>query len=225
MSDNLLTRILGWLRAGYPEGVPRGDYVALLGILHRQLTPTELDEIVDALKRHAAQGAASVSVDDIERVIAEYTFQSATDADIARVSARLAAGGWPLAGSTSLTQTDAAVDAAGDNPPVTVDEGTQDGAGAAKDGVLARIMAWLKNGYPSGVPQTDYIPLIALLRRRLSDEQVREVVDLLVADGALPTDHADIGAAIMKVTDEMPSPEDLQRVRDHLDESELDAPS
>ncbi|HEY5484993.1 MAG TPA: DUF3349 domain-containing protein, partial [Propionibacteriaceae bacterium] len=33
-----MTRVVGWLRAGYPDGVPQQDYVALLGILHRQLT-------------------------------------------------------------------------------------------------------------------------------------------------------------------------------------------
>ena len=39
---NLVQRILRWLRAGYPDGVPQQDYVALLGILRRTLTPSEL---------------------------------------------------------------------------------------------------------------------------------------------------------------------------------------
>ena len=34
-----MQRVLQWLRAGYPEGVPQQDYVALLGILRRTLTP------------------------------------------------------------------------------------------------------------------------------------------------------------------------------------------
>lgn len=206
MADNLLTRILGWLRAGYPNGVPRGDYVALLGILHRQLTTTELDQIVDALKRNAEQGTAAISREDIEQVISARTFQNASPDDIARVSARLAAGGWPLAGTAAMHR-------------------QTDGLGPdAKDGLLGRVTAWLKKGYPSGVPQQDYIPLIALLRRRLSDDDVREVVELLVADGTIPADRADIGAAIVRVTDAMPSEADLRRVREQLGDTELDVP-
>ena len=30
--DNFLARAVDWLRAGYPAGVPRQDYVALLGL-------------------------------------------------------------------------------------------------------------------------------------------------------------------------------------------------
>ncbi|WP_228389201.1 DUF3349 domain-containing protein [Cumulibacter manganitolerans] len=208
MADNLLTRILGWLRAGYPNGVPRGDYVALLGILHRQLTTTELDQIVDALGRYAEQGKAAIGREDIERVISERTFQNASADDIARVSARLAAGGWPLAGSAAMHRQAEQPDADAD----------------AKDGLLTRVTAWLKKGYPAGVPQQDYIPLIALLRRRLSDDDVRDVVELLVADGTIPADRTDIGAAIVRVTDEMPSEPDLRRVREQLGDSELDVP-
>ena len=36
--------------------------------------------------------------------------------------------------------------------------------------VVARVVAFLRAGYPQGVPATDYVPLIALLRRRLSDD-------------------------------------------------------
>ena len=32
-SPSIAARILDWLRGGYPEGVPSGDYIALLGIL------------------------------------------------------------------------------------------------------------------------------------------------------------------------------------------------
>ena len=38
--------------------------------------------------------------------------------------------------------------------------------------VVARVVAFLRAGYPHGVPATDYVPLIALLRRRLSDDEV-----------------------------------------------------
>jgi hypothetical protein len=37
--------------------------------------------------------------------------------------------------------------------------------------LVARMVAFVRAGYPQGVPETDYIPLLALLRRRLSDDE------------------------------------------------------
>lgn len=85
--------------------------------------------------------------------------------------------------------------------------------------LVAMIVAFVRRGYPRGVPQTDYIPLLALLRRRLSDDEVTAVVSQLVArDDELNVEIADIGAAITRITDELPSPADLDRVERRLDE-------
>ena len=47
---NLLTSILNWLRAGYPEGVPRPDRVPLLALLRATpLTDKQIKEIVGNL--------------------------------------------------------------------------------------------------------------------------------------------------------------------------------
>jgi len=46
------------------------------------------------------------------------------------------------------------------------------------------------------VPQTDYVPLLALLRRRLSDDEVAKVATQLAARGEWNIDAADIGVAI-----------------------------
>jgi hypothetical protein len=88
--------VLNWLRAGYPEGIPARDYAAILGVLRRKLTPQEIHAISAEL---AVQSTADVPIsrDDIEKMIEETVLQRATDDDVARVSARLAAGGWPLA--------------------------------------------------------------------------------------------------------------------------------
>ncbi|MGW0042712.1 DUF3349 domain-containing protein [Rhodococcus sp. NPDC003348] len=80
---------------------------------------------------------------------------------------------------------------------------------------LTSILGWLRAGYPNGVPEQDYVPLIALLRRRLSDDEVRTVTDALV-DQESPVDRIDIGVLITKVTDEMPLETDIARVRAHL---------
>ncbi|MCM6772212.1 DUF3349 domain-containing protein [Nocardia sp. CDC159] len=81
---------------------------------------------------------------------------------------------------------------------------------------LAKIVDWLRAGYPHGVPESDYVPLLALLSRRLSREEVREVAAALVEQGALPAERAEAGVIITKLTDEMPRESDLARVRAHL---------
>ncbi|WP_040808482.1 DUF3349 domain-containing protein [Nocardia concava] len=82
--------------------------------------------------------------------------------------------------------------------------------------LLSRIIGWLRAGYPQGVPDTDYLPLLAVLARRLSEEQVRQVAEELMLLGALPVDRADVGVIITRLTDEMPRETDLERVRKHL---------
>ena len=88
-----LNAIVGWLRAGYPEGVPEVDYAPLFALLGSQLTESEVAEIADELVNEADP----VSADAIRRAIVTVTSQHPQDSDIARVRARLAAGGWPLA--------------------------------------------------------------------------------------------------------------------------------
>jgi Protein of unknown function (DUF3349) len=82
--------------------------------------------------------------------------------------------------------------------------------------VLTRVVGFLRAGYPKGVPAHDYIPLLALLRRRLSDDEVIAVATELMADGRMPVDGTDVRVAITKLTDEMPSPEDTERVKRRL---------
>lgn len=50
---------------------------------------------------------------------------------------------------------------------------------------LQRIVGWLRAGHPQGIPDNDYLPLFALLRRRLSEEEIRELGDELVR-GVVP---------------------------------------
>ncbi|HVK34801.1 MAG TPA: DUF3349 domain-containing protein [Microlunatus sp.] len=83
-------------------------------------------------------------------------------------------------------------------------------------GFLGSIVSWLRAGYPEGVPETDYIPLIAVLARRLSNDEVRAVAQELIDSGELPVDNIDIGTMITRVTDELPREADVNRVRDRL---------
>jgi len=82
--------------------------------------------------------------------------------------------------------------------------------------VLTRIVGFIRAGYPEGVPDNDYIPLLALLRRRLSSEEVFAVATDFMSSGHAPVDATDVRVAITKLTDDMPSPEDTERVTQRL---------
>jgi hypothetical protein len=88
-----LRSVLNWVRAGYPEGLPPTDYIPLFALLGSQLAEDEVDEIADEL---ALTGDAD-SLQAMKNAVAAATSEPPTDTDIARVRARLAAGGWPLA--------------------------------------------------------------------------------------------------------------------------------
>lgn len=97
MSRSPVGRILEWLKAGYPQGIPPADYPPVLGVLRRKLTETEIVAIADELAlQSVSAGDVPVTAEDIRRMIREHVFQSCTPEDIARVSGMLARGGWPL---------------------------------------------------------------------------------------------------------------------------------
>jgi Protein of unknown function (DUF3349) len=79
---------------------------------------------------------------------------------------------------------------------------------------LSKIIAWLRAGYPEGIPPTDSFPVLALLSRRLSDDEVKSIAAELSARGDF--DDVDIGAAVTTITDELPKTNDVERVRARL---------
>jgi hypothetical protein len=88
-----LEKVIGWLRAGYPAGVPDVDYVPLFAILGYHLSNDEVTAIADEL----AASTDPASADAIKKAITAVTNTKPLESDIDRVRARLAAGGWPLA--------------------------------------------------------------------------------------------------------------------------------
>lgn len=79
---------------------------------------------------------------------------------------------------------------------------------------LAKIVAWITAGYPEGVPGPDRVPLFALMRQRLTDDEVKAVTRELMNRGEF--DRVDIGVQITQLTDELPAPADIERVRARL---------
>ena len=87
---------------------------------------------------------------------------------------------------------------------------------------IQRIVDWLRAGYPNGIPERDYVPLFALLRRRLSDEEARQLGEELVARGLVPADRIDVGVGYLRLTDELASDGELRRVSQVLREAGWD---
>lgn len=87
--------------------------------------------------------------------------------------------------------------------------------------MLQAIVDFVRKGYPQGVPQQDYLPLFALLSRRLSEEEISELAEELAA--ATPDVRSSaalgvsIGAAIERLTHVAPSETEVERVRERLE--------
>ena len=84
-------------------------------------------------------------------------------------------------------------------------------------GVLDNVLAWLHDGYPQGVPQKDYFPLLALLKRSLSeDEVVKAAQSVLRSTESDSVTEAEIRAAVQADIDKEPNPEEIHQVASRL---------
>ncbi|RLV48934.1 DUF3349 domain-containing protein [Nocardioides mangrovicus] len=94
--SNPVSKVLDWLRAGYPDGVPPTDYFPLLALLRKtQLSDEEVREVAQHLEQRA--NGEPISTIDIGELITKVTNELPHPDDVSRVGARLVAGGWPLA--------------------------------------------------------------------------------------------------------------------------------
>lgn len=183
--------VVDWIREGYPEGIPSGDALALLTILRRELrTESTMTTILHLI--------ASGTLDAVDAAAASSSTDHPAQLDLRRVAGHLVMGGWPLA----------AIDAS--RAEADDDEAPEEGS------YLGRIVTWLRDGYPQGVPDHDYVPLLAILHRRLSPREVKRVARALRRSGISPAGPDDIAAAITDVTQDEPSEADMIRVRDRL---------
>ena len=95
-AEGVLDNVLGWLRRGYPEGVPPKDYFPLLALLKRSLTEDEVVKAAQSVLKNNSD-ADSVTADEIRFAVHEVIEKEPNSEEILQVASRLASVGWPLA--------------------------------------------------------------------------------------------------------------------------------
>ncbi|MFE4498933.1 DUF3349 domain-containing protein [Rhodococcus sp. NPDC056743] len=85
---------------------------------------------------------------------------------------------------------------------------------------LRSVLDWLRAGYPEGIPDKDHFALLAVLRRRLTDEEIEQVVAMSIESAhEVPDRHVDydtLRAIIAGILNEESSEEDVERVTARL---------
>jgi hypothetical protein len=82
---------------------------------------------------------------------------------------------------------------------------------------VSSILAFLRAGYPGWAPATGYVPRLALLPRKVSDDEALGIANKLIGRKRRSIDRADVGVEITRITGEMPSLDDIERVQRRLD--------
>jgi hypothetical protein len=80
------------------------------------------------------------------------------------------------------------------------------------------ILGWLHKGYPEGVPPKDYYPLLALLKRSLSEDEVVQAAHSILRDIDFdtPVTEDQIRDAVREIIEKEPNPEELHQVAARL---------
>lgn len=86
------------------------------------------------------------------------------------------------------------------------------------DGFVDNVVGWLHEGYPHGVPPKDYFPLLALLMRSLTEEEVVKAARTILrqSDVDTPVTEQQIRDAIHEVIEKEPNPEEIHQVAARL---------
>ncbi len=83
---------------------------------------------------------------------------------------------------------------------------------------LENVLDWLHKGYPEGVPPKDYYPLLALLKRSLSEDEVVQAAQTILreTDFDTPVTVDQSRHAIRDVIEKEPNPEEMHQVAARL---------
>lgn len=202
MATNLLTSVVDWLRKGYPEGIPPKDFPPLLALLQRTLSPEEVQAVCAQLISHNPDG--DIAREAVARAVEQIKEAPPSEEDVSEIASRLAAVGWPLS-----------MDGRG--------EGDDDDDDSPERGnFFQRILDWLRAGYPEGVPPTDFVPLFALLQRRLTKKEIKQVAKELIASNKVagepkaPISEDEAQELMQQIAGVVPIEADIDRVRARL---------
>lgn len=82
--------------------------------------------------------------------------------------------------------------------------------------LFGQMVEFLRAGQPVGVPSTGYVPVLALLRRQVSDAEIASLASRIARQGPWAMSSIDVGVALSKIVNDLPSDRDIQRVMHHL---------
>ncbi len=88
--------------------------------------------------------------------------------------------------------------------------------------IASRALNWLRQGYPSGIPNHDTFALFYVLERELTEQDLNELVELIIEEGeattlrAKPITREQIGELITRVHSQPPEEEDITRIQERL---------
>lgn len=97
MTKYTVRSVLDWLRAGYPNGIPPKDQIAVLAVLRRRLSNEEIAQVVDlAIDTADEIPGHVVDFDRVRAIITDVLHEEPAAEDLLRVTATLTAAGWPV---------------------------------------------------------------------------------------------------------------------------------
>lgn len=83
---------------------------------------------------------------------------------------------------------------------------------------LQSVLDWLHRVYPDGIPRTDYYPLLALLKRSLSEDEVIQAAFSVLKDSdpENPVTAEQIREAIRETVEKEPTADEVNQVAGRL---------
>ena len=78
---------------------------------------------------------------------------------------------------------------------------------------LENVLGWLHKGYPEGVPRKDYYPLLALLKRSLSEDDLVQAAQTILreSDFDTPVTPDQIREAIRETIEKEPTADEINQ--------------